>query len=72
VVELALPFTGLWRAQNSPARRVPSHGSELFGERYAIDFVGVDHRHRTAGTRDWRTFLATEPPGRSSPSAGPS
>ena len=64
MVEIAFPFTGLWRARNSPARRVPSHGSELFAERYAIDFVGVDDRHRTAGTRDWRTFLATEPPER--------
>jgi len=63
-VELSLPFAGRWLARNSPARRVPSHGSDLFGERYAIDFVGVDDRHRTAGTRDWRTFFATEPPER--------
>lgn len=63
-VELSLPFAGRWLARNSPARRVPSHGVDLFGERYAIDFIGVDDRHRTAGTRDWRTFVATEPPGR--------
>lgn len=60
-VVLSLPFAGRWLARNSPARRVPSHGSELFGERYAIDFIGVDDRHRTAGHRDWRTLLATEP-----------
>jgi peptidase M23-like protein len=60
-VVISLPFTGRWLAQNSPARRVPSHGIDLLGERYAIDFVGVDDRRRTAGTRDWRTFLATEP-----------
>ena len=63
-VEISLPFTGRWRVRNSPARRVPSHGTDLFGERYAIDFVGVDDRHRTAGTRDWRTLVATEPPER--------
>jgi hypothetical protein len=63
-VEFSLPFAGLWLARNSPARRVPSHGSDLFGERYAIDFIGVDDRHRTAGTRDWRTLFATEPPER--------
>jgi hypothetical protein len=63
-VEISLPFTGRWLVQNSPARRVPSHGTNLFGERYAIDFVGVDDRHRTAGTRDWRTLVATEPPER--------
>ncbi|MGH1562021.1 M23 family metallopeptidase [Mumia sp. DW29H23] len=63
-VVLDLPFTGRWLVQNSPARRVPSHGTDLMGTRYAIDFVGVDHQGRTAPVRDWRTFLATEPPER--------
>lgn len=60
-IVMSLPFAGLWLVQNSPARRVPSHGTDLWGERYAIDFTGVDDRRRTAGLRDWRTFLATEP-----------
>jgi hypothetical protein len=60
-VVLALPFAGRWLAQNSPARRVPSHGTDLLGETYAIDFVAVDDRRRTAHRRDWRTLLATEP-----------
>lgn len=60
-VVLSLPFAGRWLARNSPARRVPSHGTDLWGERYAIDFIGVDQRHRTADRRDWRTLLATEP-----------
>src|SRR6186713_1912134 len=63
-VVISLPFAGRWLAQNSPARRVPSHGTDLFGERYAIDFIGVDDRHRTAGHRDWRTIFTTEPPER--------
>jgi Peptidase family M23 len=63
-VVLRLPFTGRWAVQNSPARRVPSHGIDLLGQRYAIDFVGVDDQHRTAPVRDWRTLLATEPPER--------
>ncbi|MFE0588719.1 hypothetical protein [Micromonospora echinospora] len=50
--------------RRAPARRIPSHGTDLFGERYAIDFVGVDERRRTADRRNWRTFLATEPPDR--------
>jgi hypothetical protein len=60
-IVISLPFAGLWLARNSPARRVPSHGTDLLGERYAIDFIGVDGRRRTAHRRDWRTFLATEP-----------
>jgi hypothetical protein len=57
---LALPFRGRWLARNSPARRVPSHGTELFATTYAMDFIAVQGR-RTATTRDWRTLLATEP-----------
>lgn len=58
---ISLPFTGRWVTQNSPARRVPSHGTDLWGERYAIDFVAVDERGRTADRSDWRTLLDTEP-----------
>ena len=60
-VILSLPFDGRWRAINSPARRVPSHGSNLLGTRYAIDFVAVDDRGRSA--RDWSlgTLVGTEP-----------
>lgn len=57
-----LPFHGRWLARNSPARRIPSHGTTLLGVTYAIDFIAVDEQGRTAPTRDWRTFLATEPP----------
>jgi murein DD-endopeptidase MepM/ murein hydrolase activator NlpD len=60
-VGLALPFVGRWLVQNSPARRVPSHGTDLLGERYAIDFVGVDDRGRLATHRDWGTWFGTEP-----------
>ena len=35
-VLLDLPFRGRWLARNSPARRVPSHGTDAFGETYAI------------------------------------
>jgi hypothetical protein len=61
-VVVDLPFDGLWRVENSPARRVPSHGTHLLGSTYAIDFVGVDDRGRTAPSAGWRALLATEPP----------
>jgi Peptidase family M23 len=58
---LSLPFHGRWLAMNSPARRVPSHGTHFLGQSFAIDFVAVDQRRRTAAVRDWRTILAVEP-----------
>jgi hypothetical protein len=47
-VDLEYPFVGRWLTQNSPANRVPSHGSALFGTSYAIDFVPVNDAGRTA------------------------
>lgn len=57
---LRLPFSGTWLARNSPARRVPSHGTDLFATTYAMDFIAV-HGRRTATRRDWRMLLTTEP-----------
>lgn len=48
MVELQYPFTGSWRVQNSPADRVPSHGTPLLGTSYAIDFTPVDGNGRSA------------------------
>lgn len=50
-VSLAYPFSGRWVVQNSPANRVPSHGTHRFGTTYAIDFVPVDGRGRSAPLR---------------------
>ena len=60
-VVLALPFTKSWLAVNTPARRVPSHGTYFAGQTYAFDFVAVDARRRSTDVRDWRSFVATEP-----------
>jgi len=60
-VELDFPFRGRWLGQNSPDRRVPSHGTHVFGTTYAIDFVPVDERGRSA-PRTWRSHLSVEPP----------
>ena len=62
-VLLSLPGEGLWQVRNSPARRVPSHGTHLFGSSYAIDLVPVDSSGRSGGI-GWRTVLATEDPRR--------
>ena len=59
-VDLKYPFAGRWLVQNSPADRVPSHGTTLFGSSYAIDFVPVDVRGRTASV-GVRTLACPEP-----------
>ncbi|PTT70605.1 M23 family metallopeptidase [Arthrobacter sp. HMWF013] len=61
-VDVSLPFAGRWKVENSPKRRVPSHGTSMLGTAYAIDFVGVDENGRTAPGVSWRTALGTEPP----------
>ncbi|MCC3269474.1 M23 family metallopeptidase [Arthrobacter gengyunqii] len=61
-LKVSLPFTGAWKVENSPLRRIPSHGTHLLGTTYAIDFVGVDDDGRTAPSVSWRTVLGTEPP----------
>src|SRR5690606_23743425 len=58
---LDYPFTGRWLTRNSPARRVPSHGTHLMGTTYAIDFIPVDDHGRSAPW-SWRAAVATEPP----------
>ncbi|GAA1487592.1 M23 family metallopeptidase [Brachybacterium sacelli] len=60
-VMLAHPFRGRWRVQNSPADRVPSHGTSLFALDHSIDLVPVDARGRSAPLRP-RSLLRPEPP----------
>lgn len=38
-VEVDPPVTGRWTALNSPADKVPSHGTHGYGQTYAIDIV---------------------------------
>ncbi|MEU6826381.1 M23 family metallopeptidase [Streptomyces atriruber] len=38
-VEIAPPVTGRWSALNSPADKVPSHGTRAYGQAYAIDIT---------------------------------
>jgi hypothetical protein len=60
-VLLSVPLPGSCRVQNSPANRVPSHGTDAFGSSYAIDLVPVDE-HRRSAPRTWRGLVTTEPP----------
>ncbi|NUL46233.1 M23 family metallopeptidase [Cellulosimicrobium funkei] len=59
-LDLDYPFTGRWLVQNSPANRVPSHGTAQFGLSHAIDFVPVDEAGRSA-PYTLTSFLRPEP-----------
>lgn len=39
---VAFPLRGEWYSPNTPGSRVPSHGTNRFGTRYAYDFIQVD------------------------------
>lgn len=60
-IDIGFPFTGRWLVQNSPADRVPSHGTPMLASAYAIDFVPVDDTGRTAPLTPG-SLLRPEPP----------
>lgn len=47
-VVVDFPLRGVWIAPNTPGKRVPSHGTDMLGQRYAFDFVAIDGRSRGA------------------------
>lgn len=52
---IAFPLRGEWYTETSPADRVPSHGTNRFGLRYAFDFIQKDKNDRshTANSADY-------------------
>lgn len=56
-VVVELPLRGEWSVQRTPAERIPSHGTDLLGQRYAFDLLRTDHRpgmhSHPAGTLRW-------------------
>jgi hypothetical protein len=43
-VVVELPLRGEWSVETTPAYRIPSHGTDRFGQRFAYDLVRTDHR----------------------------
>lgn len=41
-ITIAFPLRGEWYTETSPADRVPSHGTDRYGLRYAFDFIQKD------------------------------
>jgi murein DD-endopeptidase MepM/ murein hydrolase activator NlpD len=57
------PLRGEWMAVQTPASRIPSHGTDMLGQRYAFDFIRFDpekgSRYHPAG--GLRTLLVGVP-----------
>jgi Peptidase family M23 len=45
-VVVGFPLAGEWTAVQSPGSRVPSHGTDMLGQRYAFDFIRLSARTR--------------------------
>ena len=43
-IVVEFPLRGEWAAVNTPAHRIPSHGTDQLGQRYAYDLVKIDAR----------------------------
>lgn len=59
-IVVEFPLRGEWIAPNTPGKRVPSHGTDMLGQRYAYDFVGtsLDARDmRFYRSSPWRYLL---------------
>ena len=41
-ISVKFPLVGEWCAVNTPGHRVPSHGTDQLGQRYAYDFLQID------------------------------
>ncbi|MEU9882531.1 M23 family metallopeptidase [Streptomyces phaeochromogenes] len=70
-VEVDPPVRGRWSAMNSPATKVPSHGTHAYGQTYAIDIVAepaASENSRPAFAKLWpvvrrsRAFPAYDEP----------
>jgi murein DD-endopeptidase MepM/ murein hydrolase activator NlpD len=54
------PLEGEWFAPNTPAVRIPSHGTDALGQRYAYDFMMADwsgRRKMPFCGQSWRYYL---------------
>jgi murein DD-endopeptidase MepM/ murein hydrolase activator NlpD len=62
-VIVEFPLRGEWLIERTPAYRVPSHGTDMFGQRYAFDIIRTDDRtglHIHPGSR-LRAYLGGVP-----------
>lgn len=60
-IAIAFPLRGEWYTETSPADRVPSHGTDRFGLRYAFDFIQKDQQNSSHTGKAANYFLGGIP-----------
>ena len=50
-VLVGFPLRGEWVAYHTPADRIPSHGTDQLGQRFAFDFIRIERDHE-----GWKFF----------------
>lgn len=55
-ITIGFPLRGEWLAPTTPAEKIPSHGTDRMGLRYAFDFLQVNFEGKTKAFHD-RSFL---------------
>ncbi|MFD4024696.1 M23 family metallopeptidase [Streptomyces sp. NPDC058576] len=69
-VEVDPPVTGRWTALNSPADKVPSHGTHAYGQTYAIDILADPETGEAPARPAFRWIWPLFRPGRAFPAFG--
>jgi murein DD-endopeptidase MepM/ murein hydrolase activator NlpD len=59
VVVIDFPLRGVWRAVHTPAHRVPSHGTAMWAQAYAFDFLRFHPGTRRFHRRSTLRYLTT-------------
>ncbi|HEX2766963.1 MAG TPA: M23 family metallopeptidase [Candidatus Limnocylindria bacterium] len=60
-IAVPFPLRGEWRAPTTPARMIPSHGTDLLAQRYAFDLLQVDKRESIHPASKLRMYLLGVP-----------
>ena len=55
-IPVDFPLRGEWVAAHTPAERIPSHGTDQLGQRFAFDFMRIER-----GPKGWKFFRAPVP-----------
>jgi hypothetical protein len=58
-IVIDFPLRGEWIAPNTPGEKVPSHGTDILGQRFAFDFMRTEKgsKHKFYTSPVWKYIL---------------